>query len=534
MQIKKITCIVLNGEFPDLTYRMVTPDYGMPLIGTILSKAGYNVKVYVEHIKPPEWNRIAESDLICFSSWNAGADKTYQLAKEIRSSFSIPIIIGGVHASYFPESCLQYCDYVVFGEGDETIVELVEALSNGLEVEQVTGIAYRVGDQVHRTAPRPGPAKFDTIPNFSLIEGYRRMGLLDILLHRKKPVLTVQSSRGCPYNCSFCIVNTMFANGYRTRDIESVIRDLRDKRQYGRELLFVDNEFGADRPFAKKLLRRMIEERFGFNVVVFARVDVAKDDELLSLMREAGITHIYQGYESVQPETLRAYNKLQTFEEMTDATDKLRSFGFSIWGSFVLGADTDTLETFRCTVDFVLKQKLGNVYLWPIWGHYPERRNDYQSIVPWFRSIFRGWRYCDGHFVTHFPLRMPPSKLQWALINANRIIYSPTQVVQALKDLRFIDAKGKMLFRYLWRDIEKGVLEYIPFLEEVEDGLYNSEGHLCEDILIKRVRRDPQWTFQAGNRTIVSLGLSPLELPIPGEQNITCLPASSVLAMREN
>jgi hypothetical protein len=523
MQIKKITCIQLHGDFPDFCSRLVMPDYGLPLIGTILSEIGYDVRVYIERIKPPEWDRIAESDLVCFSSWNAGADKTYRLAKEIRSRLSIPTIIGGVHASYFAESCLQHCDYVVFGEGDETIVELVETLAQGRGIEQVAGIAYRIGDQVHYTAPRSGLARFDTIPNFSLIEGYPRMGVLDILIQRKKPLLTVQSSRGCPFNCTFCIVNTMFPSGYRTRDLESVIRDLRDKRQYGRELVFVDNEFAADRSYAKKLLRRMIEEDFDFDIVIFARVEVTEDDELLSLMRQAGITRIYQGYESIQPETLIALNKRQSIEQIMVAIEKLHSFGFGIQGSFVMGADTDTLEAIQCTVDFVLEQRLSNAYFWPIGGYFPEKKSGYQTITPWYRTIFLGWSYYDGHFVTHFPLQMSPSRLQLALIDAYRTIYSPSQIVQALKCRKFADAKRKILFRYQWGNIEKGVREYIPFLEELEDGLYDSDGHLCEGLLVQRVKKDPRWTFQAGNQTIKTLGILPLELPIPGKGNITCV-----------
>lgn len=524
MQIEKITCIQLRGKFPDFSSHMIMPDYGLPFIGTILSEAGYDIKIYVENIKPPEWDRIAESDLICFSLWNAAADKTFQLAKEIRSRLAIPIIIGGVYASYYPESCLDYCDYVVLGEGDETILELVESLAGGREIERVPGIAYRIGDQIHRTGHRPGPTRFETIPDFSLIEGYRRMSALDILVRRQKPVMTVQSSRGCPYNCTFCIVNTMFSGGYRTRDIESVIADLRDKRRYGRELVFVDNEFGADEQHAKELLQRMIQEDFGFDIVVFARVDVAQDDELLSLMRQAGIAYIFQGYESIQPETLLGYNKRQTVEQIERAISKLHSFGFHIWASFVLGGDNDTPEAIRDTVNFVREQELFNAYFWPLWGHFPERRSSHQTMIPWYRGIFRGWAYCDGHFVTHFPLQMSPSKLQRALITAYRTIYSPKQIVQALKRRKLVDAKSKTLLRYQWWEIEKEVQKYIPFLEEREDGLYDSEGRLREDLLVQRVQKDPSWTFQAGNRTIKALGLSSLELPIPGKRNITCVP----------
>jgi radical SAM superfamily enzyme YgiQ (UPF0313 family) len=524
MEIEKITCIQLLGELPDLCSRLIMPDYGMPLIATILSQSGYDVRLYVENIKPPEWDRIAESDLVCFSSLMAAADKTCRLAKEIRLRLGIPIVIGGVHASFFPESCLEYCDYIVFGEGDETIIELVETLARGGNVERVAGIVYRVAGRVVRTNPRAGPVWFDTIPDFSLIEGYPRMSLVDMLVQRKKPVLTVQSSRGCPFKCTFCIVNTMFPSGYRTRDVESVIRDLRDKRQYGKELIFVDNEFAADRAYAKKLMRRIIEEDLDFEIVIFARVEVTQDDELLLLMRQAGITHIYQGFESIHPKTLIALNKRQTVNQIVAAVEKLHSFGFGVFASFVMGADSDTLETVKNNVDFVLQQKISNAYFWPIWGHFPEEKNGYQTIVPWYRGIYRGWRYCNGHFVTHFPLQMPPSKLQRAIIDAYRAVYSPTRALHALKDRRFVDARRIIFHKYQWHEIERGVRKYIPFLEKLEDGLYDSEGRLCEDLLVQRVQKDPRWTFQAGKRTIEALGLSPLDLPIPGKRNITCVP----------
>jgi radical SAM superfamily enzyme YgiQ (UPF0313 family) len=522
--IKRITCIQLGGEFPDFCHRLVMPDYGMPVIATILAERGYDVKLYVEHVKAPDWDRLAASDLVCFSCLNAGAEKTYALAREIRDRLHVPTVIGGTHATYYPESCLDHLDFVVFGEGDETIVELVETLDRGGDVGAVAGIAYTVDGRLRRTPPRPGPARFDTVPDFGLIEGYPRMSRLDVVRRRRIPLLTAQSSRGCHFKCTFCIINTMFPTGYRKRDVETVIRDLRDKRKYGRSLMFVDNEFSSLRPYTKRLLRRMIEERLDFEITVFARVEIARDDELLSLMRQAGIRSVYQGYESVQPETLVAYDKRQTYDQMVAAIHKIQSFGLGIMGSFVVGADTDTLETIERTVDFVRDHKLSTAYLFPIWGHYPEQATGYRTITPWYRSIFRAWAYSDGHYVTHFPLRMRPSQLQRGLIDAYRAMYSVGEVARALADGRVHDAKRRLLHRYSWRRIEAGPLEYVDFLRELEDGLYEPDGRLREDALIARVRKDPRWTFQAGNRMVEGLGLSPLELPVPEDNNITCVP----------
>jgi len=110
MPIEKITCVQFDGEFPDFCYRLVMPDYGMPLIGTRLAHAGYDVRVYLEHIQPPEAARIADSDLVCVSTLNAGADKTFRFARDVRQRLGIPIVIGGTQATYFPEACLEHCD----------------------------------------------------------------------------------------------------------------------------------------------------------------------------------------------------------------------------------------------------------------------------------------------------------------------------------------------------------------------------------------------------------------------------------------
>src|SRR5260370_41978246 len=123
MKIRKITCIQMGGVFPDLCYRSVMPDYGMPLIGTILSEAGYDVRVYVEHVRPPDWDRLAESDLVCFFSLWSGAEKMYQLANEIRAKLGIPTITGGRHRAYFPQPYFVHFRHVVFCASETLVLE---------------------------------------------------------------------------------------------------------------------------------------------------------------------------------------------------------------------------------------------------------------------------------------------------------------------------------------------------------------------------------------------------------------------------
>ncbi len=173
-------------------------------------------------------------------------------------------------------------------------------------------------------------------------------------------------------------------------------------------------------------------------------------------------------------------------------------------------------------VDFVLEHKLTSAWFFALLGYFPEPGNGFRTMMPWHRSIHRGWGYQNGNFVTHFPLRMPPSKLQLAIIDAYQTIYSPKQAYQALKRRKLTDALSKLLIRSVWPDVAKPMKEYVSFLEMLEDGLYDSEGTLHQDLLIQRVEKDPRWTFQAVNRTMKALVLPPVELSIPGEKIVTC------------
>jgi radical SAM superfamily enzyme YgiQ (UPF0313 family) len=523
--IRRVVCIQLGGEYPDFCHRLVMPDYGMPLIGTILAQAGYEVTVFVEHVSPPVWDVIASADLVCMSTLSAAADKTYRLADRIRDELRVPVVMGGTHATYFAEDCLRHCDAVVLGEGDETILELIPALAaGGAALQTVPGVAYREQGAVRRSAARPGPLQFPTAPDFKLIHGYRRLSRWDSLREVRLPLMTVQATRGCPYRCSYCIVETMFGDRYRTREIESVIGDLRDKRQYGRELLFVDNNFAANPRYTAELLNRIIEEDFGFDIMVLTRADVAGRDELLPLMRRAGITQLYQGYESVEAATLAAYHKRQDLGAVRAAIAKLQAAGFRISGSFVLGADTDDLDTVRATVDFVLESGLTIAYFFPLWGNFAERREGNRSIVPRHRAIFKDWAHCDGNFVSHFPKRMRPSQLQRAIIESHREVFSVRTAVGALGRGSLVQAWEKATHRWMWNTIQRGLDAYLPWLEEIEDGLYSRDGQLMEERLLARWAKGPAWRFPDADGLEGQAGAAPPE-PFAPVNDPTCRPA---------
>ena len=477
--IRKITCIQMNSKYPDICYKLIMPDYGITIIGSVLAEKGYDVEIFIEHVQPPDWEAISSSDIVCISTMSAAADRTYHLADKIRSDLKIPVIIGGTHATYFFEDCLKHCDIVVQCEGDDAIVELVNTIANGGTLSGVAGIAYKENGRTVITARRRGPATFETIQNYKLINGFHKFSWIDIYRKSRVPLLTVQSSRGCPFHCSFCIVDTMFDN-YRVRNIENIIVDLTDKRQYGRKLLFVDNYFGADIPYTKQLLKCMIQADFGFKIMVFCRIDIARDEELLALMRKAGIIALFIGIESIQSETLAGYAKLQTFEKIRSAVNTFHSFGFRLSASFVVGADTDSLETIVATVSLLYKVILRSATFFRSGGITLKKSWVTVQLFRWYRSIFKGWEYSDGIFVTHFPKLMRPSDLQQAVVDAHRNVYSARMFLKSVRRKKWTAVKEKAANLYAWKFIEKGVQEYIPWLKDLEKGFYDKSGRLLE------------------------------------------------------
>ncbi len=492
-RIRKIVGIQLSAPYPDICYKLVMPDYGICIIGSVLAEQNFDVEIFIEHVEPPDWDAVSASDLVLMSTFSASARRTYEMADRIRTELQIPVIMGGTHATYFTAECLEHCDVVVLREGDEAVLELIDALSTGASLSKVAGIAYRENGSIRRTPDRAGPAVFDTIQNYRLIRGFKPFGWNDIFRRRRVPLVTAQSSRGCPFHCRFCIVDKMFGGGYRTRNIESLLADLKDKRPYGRELLFVDNYFGADRAYTRRLLTRIIEEKLDFDIIVLCRIEIAEDPEMMALMRRAGITALYLGIESIQPETLKSYAKRQSVERIRASLQRFHRFGFRLSGSFVVGADTDTPATIDATVAFALENGIEVCYFFPLWGHYVEKKLGDRPLIPRHRSIFKGWDYCDGNFVTHFPLQMRPSRLQQAVVDAHRRVYAPAAFWEAARKKDWTAIKEKAANRYAWGFIERGLLRYIPWLREIESGFYDKDGRLLEGRLRQHVEKHRTW-----------------------------------------
>ncbi len=428
--------------------RYKLPRLGLVILGTILERKGYYCKVFIEDIEDIDFKEVFKADMVGISTITSTSMRAYAIADQVRKA-DIPVVMGGPHVSFMTDEALDHADYVVRGEAEATLPDLIEAIEMGRGIENIPGVSFRIGD---RNFHNPGMGRVENlddlpIPDFSMVQG----GL-------KGNIWPIQTSRGCPFNCSFCSVTQMFGRAYRFRSKEHIMRELRAVPK-DKFVFFYDDNFAADRKRAKELMQMMIDEGITPRWTTQVRVDVARDPELMDLMQKSGCFFVYIGFESVNPETLKAFHKGQSLEEMQKSIVALHERGIRIHGMFVLGADDDTKETIDGTVRFAKAQKLDTVQfmiLVPLPGTQMMQELENQE-----RILIRDWSYYDGHHVTFQPKNMTYFELQTGVFKAFRKFYSRTEIIKALLSFRLINLFYKAYAYRLVRQWLKSNKQYI-------------------------------------------------------------------------
>ncbi len=442
----------------DHVYKHVRmPRLGLPILGTQLRDAGYNVKLFMGTGDSLPWAQILEADLVGISTTTATCREAYQIAGMVRSN-NIPIIIGGMHATFMPEEALQYADYLIRGEAEYSILPLVRAIEAEEILKDIPGVSYwNDGKQVHNDLTTT-PVDMDTlpIPDLSLLVNSSSMF--------STPVMT---SRGCPYNCTFCCVTEVFGRRYRHRTTQNILEEL--SRYRGKNIFFCDDNFAANPKLTKDLLRGMITnniklKRWGAQL----RVEAARDDELLSLMKQSGCGIVYIGFESVNPATLKGYNKQQTVEDIEEAIRRFHEYGIRIHGMFVFGADTDTAETIRETSRFAIRNRIDSIQFMTL-TPFPNTPF-YDKLEAEGRIFTYDWSLYDGHHTVFQPLLLSPDELQHETIEAMKNFYSLKNIFQNLT----LTGIGSVIHRTIgWgltRHFERRNRWYENFLRHIKPG----------------------------------------------------------------
>jgi radical SAM superfamily enzyme YgiQ (UPF0313 family) len=470
---KKVTLLKVEPKRTNVYSAFAYPGLALPLLGTVLKEKGYDVKVYVEAVRKWDWERILESDLVGITVNSAEVKECYALADEIRAKTRVPIVMGGYHVTYMAEEALDHCDYIVRGEGEATLAELTdEVLYGDRNVEKLLGVSYRKDGEVIHNPDRPLIQNIDLIPDQSLIEGYREYHQR-FFQHFFPTGALVASSRGCPYNCTFCSIIEIYRRKTRFRSPEAVIEDIRQQmRLTGRRyMFFVDDNFTAHVRKCKELLRSLIAAKLNIKFSAQVRLEFSQDEEFIQLMQEAGCYMVFIGFESINPQTLLDFQKKQTVEEITFCVERLRKARMHVHGMFVLGGDADDVNTVRETARFAVDKCLDSVQFLPL---YPLPGTQLIEQLKQERRLFLTYNpetgrydldYGVGNFVLIQTKNINPVVLQQELLKAYEKFYSVKNIVTSLGRGGSLESLiVKLVGRYLVRLGRKEVAGHVSWM----------------------------------------------------------------------
>lgn len=335
---------------------------GFVYIAGSLRTAGYEPIVYDAMSHWHGYEEIAERiiderpDVVATTAFTAAivdALKVLRLAKDIDPR--IITVIGNVHPTFCYEEVLrdnhEYLDFVVRGEGEETMVELMNCLREADNLEKVRSIAFWRDGSVIATEPRPFIKDLDSLPT--------AWDLVDWPIYKYKPMegstlAIVSSSRGCNQACSFCSQQRFWQRKWRARSAENFVSELEYLRDsYGVSVVMISDETPTlSRKRWERVLDLMIEREVGVKILMETRVDdIIRDKDIMWKYREAGVDHIYVGVEATTQEILDRFNKNIKVEESKKALDLINEHDIVSETSFVLGMPDDTVETIRATVE---------------------------------------------------------------------------------------------------------------------------------------------------------------------------------------
>lgn len=493
---RKIHFVEFRSKINTLAFKKVFPMYGTPLLATILHERGHEVRVFVEGVSDMRFETLVDCDLLCIALSLPGFNKARALAERLHAlDRGIPVVVGGPFASLFPERSLPYFDFVARCEGDEVLPRLIDCLDEGGDLSRVAGLSYRGPDgaAIHNGDAEPPPIP-NVVPRMELIDGFQEAarGLGRIFNVQN----LVQTSRGCKFRCRFCPTPLLFSDSFRNRDIDSVIEEIKHKRQYNDWFLVVDNSFFGDRRRARALLERLVQEDLHVSLTVFERQEIAHDDELLRLMKRAGVDCLVVGIESLEDQNLDAFNKRQKIDKTIASIKRIKESGIHVIGTFAFGYDGDSKEKVPELIAFIKDNKLG-LTVFVLHDVYGEEGQD--LLVPLNRRFWTHYEktdptdtsfydYSTGHFVTYFPRRMKPSTLQRCIVDIYSGVYTHGYILDSVRRRGIFESLFGVVHGYSMKRMIENIRQivdgyYIGYLEQIEDGLYDDDEVLIEERL---------------------------------------------------
>lgn len=410
-----------------------------------------------------------EFDIVGISVDTARYPVSLKIAQRAKEQGAI-VVMGGPHVSFLDEEALGSgaVDYVVRNEGEYAFRSLVGYLSRELPFEDVKGVSYLNNGSVGRRPNIPFIDDLDSLP-------FPARDLLSLDLYNERmngrPMTTLITSRGCPFNCNFCASSEFFGVRWRSRSIESILEEveLLYKKYNYRALCFVEDNFTLDPGRAVRLAERIQAKQWNLIWEAWSRVDtVVKNPHMIRTMAKAGFRWTFLGFESGSQEVLDGYGKKARIHDAVRAMEILNDNNVRVTGAFILGATNETKHTLKETINFAKllnpsKVQFSILTPYPGTALYKAVRN---------RLLTRNW----GMFTALDPVikldHLTPGELNRHLLLAYTSFYLRPK--KGLENLRIILRTFPGLMQFfglkLWRAKQKLLHSLPPFIRHFVTG----------------------------------------------------------------
>jgi len=431
-----------NPRFPQ-------PNMGLAVISAVLREHGHNASIIdanADNLSADDTARLASgARMVGLTATTPLITSAMDMAHAVKKLNPDSIVVlGGAHATLLPHETLQKCssvDMIARGEGEQTIIELADALQNGKAVKNIAGITYRNHEGIACSPDRDLLQDVDSLP-FPDYEPRHVKRYRPYPPHgRRLPYLPMITSRGCPYHCAYCS-KPIFGSKYRAQSVPRVLEELVHlKHRYGvREIAFYDDVFTMDRRRIHHLCEEMLRAGLEVSWTCETRVNLV-DYELLRVMKKAGCYAVSYGIESGVPEIRDSILHKGISNEQIEETIRLtRRAGIETIGYMMIGSPGETPETIRATVEYA--SRIGLDYAQfavtvPFPGTELYVRYLEQNPPPVDWSAFSYYRD-DGAGVPVFETPDLPGDMlsAWAKKAQRRFYFRPSYVLQRLARIR--------------------------------------------------------------------------------------------------
>ena len=338
-------------------------------------------------------------DLVALTCMSHQANRAYEIAAGFRRR-DIPVVMGGFHTTLAPDECQEHADALVLGEAEESWPQLLRDFQTG------------------SLQPRYQARKLSNLQGLPV----PRYELLDL---KKYKLLNIpsQTTRGCPFNCSYCEVTQVYGGKFRHRPVDEVIHEIKEIHRLTQSdfIYFVDDNFVANRRHAMAIMEQLIPLKLIYGCL--ATASVGDDPEVLDLMARSGCLHVNIGMESISADSLKAINKKQNkikdYERQFKAL-RDRGIGFSV--NVMFGLDGDRADIFSTTVDFLIRVKAPVSFMFILAPRPGTRVRD--QLLREGRIFDNDWNNYCGFKVVYQPKHLTVSQLEEGYWRANRQFYS--------------------------------------------------------------------------------------------------------------